>query len=211
MRILLRWFPDAFVARLRELSWLRGNARLSYLRVWVARSAGLRRDRLPPTLPAAPTILFVCHGNIIRSPMAEALFRRAAAERQPAFTVRSAGTRAVAGRPADPRAVTEAAGFDVSLASHRAQPLSKELVAEADIIAVMDLLNEAELLTGYPGASSKVVLLGAFDEVSTLSATVIPDPYMEDAAQVRRCYVRLADSTRRFYAAVVGAEGEVRG
>jgi low molecular weight protein-tyrosine phosphatase len=211
MRAYLRWLPDALVARLRELSWVRGNARLTYLRLWISRSVGVRRDRLPANLPAAPTILFVCHGNIIRSPMAEALFRRAAAERQPSLSVRSAGTRAVAGRPADPRAVTEAAGFDVNLASHRAQPLSKDLVGQADIIAVMDLLNEAEVVAGYPAASSKVVLLGAFDGPTTLAGAIIPDPYMEDTAQVRQCYRRLVDSTRRFFAAVVGGEGEIRG
>jgi len=207
MRAFLRWLPDALVARLRELSWVRGNARLTYLRLWISRSAGVRRDRLPGNLPLAPSILFVCHGNIIRSPMAEALFRRAAAEKQPSPSARSAGTRAVAGRAADPRAVTEAAGFGVDLASHRAQPLSQDLVGHADIIAVMDLLNEAEVLAGFPEARNKVVLLGAFDGSTTLSGAIIPDPYMEDTAQVRQCYVRLVDSTRRFFTAVVCAEG----
>jgi len=207
MRILLRLLPVAFVARLRELSWLRGGARRTYLRLWVSRAAGIRRDRLPGALPAAPMVLFVCHGNIIRSPMAEALFRRSAAGTQSPPSAQSAGTRATAGRPADPRAVAEAAGFDVSLASHRAQPLSQKLVAQADVIAVMDLLNEAEVVTRYPQASGKVVLLGAFDGSSTLSDAVIDDPYMEDTAQVRQCYARLVGSTEKFYIAIVGTGG----
>ena len=106
-------------------------------------------------------LLFVCSGNTCRSPMAEAIARRAAAERGwRHFAVRSAGTGAVAGSPASERARAAAERHGLSLDDHRASPLTGGSIAWADLILTMSpghLLRALEL-----GAGDKAALLTAF-------------------------------------------------
>lgn len=111
-------------------------------------------------------LLFVCTGNTCRSPMAEAIARRLAGERGLAdVTVSSAGTSAWEGSPASDGALLVALEHGIDLNSHRAQVLSRELVAAADLILVMSphhrdravvLGGEANthLLTDFAGRST---------------------------------------------------------
>ena len=83
-------------------------------------------------------LLFVCTGNTCRSPMAEAIARRAAAERGlDDVIVASAGTSAWEGAPASDGALLVAMEHGLDLNSHRAQVLTREVVAAADLILVM--------------------------------------------------------------------------
>jgi len=111
--------------------------------------------------PESFRLLFVCSGNTCRSPMAEAIARRAAAERGwRHFVVRSAGTGAVAGSPASERARAAAERHGLSLDDHRASPLTGASVAWADLILTMSpghLVRALDL-----GAGDKAVLLTAF-------------------------------------------------
>lgn len=200
-RWLLRLLPNGLTARIREVSGLEGPARRIYVRLWFSRTLGFRRPRTTLTQPATAMILFVCHGNIMRSPAAAAMFHQQVGTRH-APRVRSAGVDAVEGRPADPRAVKEALNFGVSLTSHRAQPLTSDLVGNADLIVVMDLLNEAHLLARYPTAAHKVVLLGAFTGGRALSDLIIPDPYSGDAETIQRCFSQVAQAVRALHSAL---------
>ncbi len=83
-------------------------------------------------------LLFVCTGNTCRSPMAEAIARRLGAERGlEDFSVASAGTSAWEGAPASDGALLVALEHGLDLNAHRAQVLSRDLVAAADLILVM--------------------------------------------------------------------------
>jgi protein-tyrosine phosphatase len=129
-------------------------------------------------------ILFVCHGNIIRSALAEALFRHHFTARtgtEP--VVQSAGIAAIDGRPADDRAAAAARELGVSLDDHRARVLTQQLVDESDLVFIMDRLNEAEIVARFPNARPKLVRLGTFAPDS-LDGDVIPDPYSMDAPAV---------------------------
>ena len=57
----------------------------------------------------------------------------------------------------------------------------------------MDHRNEAELVTRYPGATAKTILLGGIDRVADQPAA-IPDPYMLEGDDVIRVYDRLASA-----------------
>ncbi|MYG73474.1 MAG: hypothetical protein F4197_13495 [Acidimicrobiia bacterium] len=78
-------------------------------------------------------VLFVCTGNICRSPMAEVLFAHLA----PEVEVGSAGTMDWSGQPAHEYAVAAMAERGLDLSAHRSRRLSEYLVDESDLIVVM--------------------------------------------------------------------------
>lgn len=91
-------------------------------------------------------IVFVCTGNTCRSPMAEALFSKLLAERvgcAPAelskrgYLVLSAGVAAMPGDPVTPEAVAAVKELGAELEGHESQPLTAELVQQADYIVTM--------------------------------------------------------------------------
>ncbi len=82
-------------------------------------------------------LLFVCTGNTCRSPMAEAIARQLADERGIDVSTSSAGTSAWEGAPASDGALLVALEQGLDLSMHRAQVLSRELVAAAELILVM--------------------------------------------------------------------------
>jgi len=91
-------------------------------------------------------IVFVCTGNTCRSPLAEVLCKKLLAQRLgcapdelPArgFIVQSAGLAAMMGGEAAPEAVAVARKLGADLRAHRSQPLTAELVDEADYLIAM--------------------------------------------------------------------------
>ena len=146
-----------------------------------------KRERIPPS---TRSVLFVCFGNIMRSPMAEAMFRQSTAGTQILVTAVSAGLHAIPSREAHPRALVASSEFGISLVEHRAQLLTPEMVSQADAIFVMDFQNKAEVLALYPEARDKVVMLSAYAEGAERYRE-IPDPYFGDLEATRRCYALL--------------------
>lgn len=107
-------------------------------------------------------VLFVCSGNICRSPMAEGLLRSYAEARQRGVEVQSAGTLGIRNAPADPYAVAVCAEIGVDLGAHRSQALTQELVSWADYILVMEYAHAAAVRGMNPDLGEKVLLLGGF-------------------------------------------------
>ena len=146
-----------------------------------------KRERIPPS---TRSVLFVCFGNIMRSPMAEAMFRQSTAGTQILVTAVSAGLHAIPSREAHPRALVASSEFGISLVEHRAQLLTPGMVSQADAIFVMDFQNKAEVLALYPEARDKVVMLSAYADGAE-RCREIPDPYFGDLEATRRCYALL--------------------
>ena len=127
-------------------------------------------------------ILFVCMGNICRSPTAEAVMRallRAEGLEQ-AVAIDSAGTGGWhAGDPPDARAVAAARSRDL-VVEGEARRVTAEDFEDFDLLLAMDRDNERELLARAPDdeARAKVRLLREFDPAAAAAGDLdVPDPY----------------------------------
>lgn len=124
-------------------------------------------------------ILFVCMGNICRSPTAEGVFRRLADERglSPYLRVDSAGTHAYhVGEPPDPRARKAALARGVDLSVLRARRVDHGDFYQFEHILVMDEQNYADLMDMRPpDATGKVRLF--LEYAPHLKIREVPDPY----------------------------------
>ena len=121
------------------------------------------------------TILFICTGNVCRSPMAEALFRRAAAGRGE-FRVLSAGLGAVDGQPPTAHSVTAMLELGIDISSQRSRMLTTDLVREADYIFGMTRSHVDAIALLYPQVAEKTFLLREFDDTVEEFEKDIPDP-----------------------------------
>lgn len=118
---------------------------------------------------AIRNVLFVCIGNICRSPMAEGLFARTL----PGRAVCSAGVHALVGQPADPYAVALMAERGVDISAHRGQNLASWMARDADLIVTMDTEQKRYVERMYPAARGKVRRLYEDSRID------VPDPYRQ--------------------------------
>ena len=108
------------------------------------------------------TLLFVCTGNTCRSPMAEALARRAF-QGQDGWRVVSAGIGAVNGQPPSRNAVLAMQQLGLDISGHRSQMLTQKLVREADYIFGLTHGHVEAISYLYPEAGEKTFVLREFD------------------------------------------------
>ena len=128
--------------------------------------------------PRPTRVLFVCLGNICRSPLGEALFRHhaEAAGLSERFEADSAGTAAYhVGEPPDPRSVETARRRGVPYTG-RARRIERDDYYAFDHIVAMDRSNLADIEARRPDdATAKIHLLRTFDPDS--GGDDVPDPY----------------------------------
>src|SRR5712672_4721391 len=121
------------------------------------------------------TILFVCTGNVCRSPMAEGIFRQAVQGRGN-YRVLSAGLGAMEGQPPSPYAVQAVRELGIDISSQRSRMLTPELVHQADFIFGMTHSHIDTVILLYPQAAEKTFLLREFDETLDFFEKDISDP-----------------------------------
>jgi len=125
------------------------------------------------------SVLFVCLGNICRSPLVEAVARRRCAEAGLQVTLGSCGTgNWHVGKGADPRMLRAAAAAGYDLASHRARQVRPDDFSSHDWVLAMDGDNLDALLSlrGHSGSEPELFLPWA----GVASPLEFPDPYFGD-------------------------------
>ena len=121
------------------------------------------------------TVLFVCTGNVCRSPMAEAIFRRVVQGRGN-YRVLSAGLGAMEGQPPSALAVQVIKEIGMDISSQRSRMLTPDLVQQADYIFGMTHSHIDTIMLLYPQAAEKTFLLREFDETLDVFEKDISDP-----------------------------------
>lgn len=124
------------------------------------------------------SILFVCLGNICRSPLAEGVFAAVLEERGliSRFQLDSAGTGGWhAGSAPDPRSVAIAANHGIDISRQKARKVTSDDFSRFDLILGMDYSNVEELRRIAPVAARERIHL--FLEFAHGNARDVPDPY----------------------------------
>lgn len=138
------------------------------------------------------TILFLCHGNICRSPFAERYARQQIEERDiDGITVESSGLIDQSGRQSPPSARTAASSLGVTLNDNYSTQASTEIIDRSDLILLMDYRNYHDFTTRFPVAADRMFLLGIFDASEEIP---IVDPYNDALEAFTASYDRIISS-----------------
>lgn len=161
---------------------------------WAYHGMGLKN----PLLPVSPkSILYVCKGNICRSPFAERLTQKMIGNGADAIlTIRSAGIDATATNPPPEEAIDSAKNLGISMVDHRAQRLTRELIGGSDMIVVMEEEHRRRLEEAHPGSKDKCFLLSMFSHDQRRWGGYyfcynIEDPYGKNKDNYLLCYEKI--------------------
>jgi protein-tyrosine phosphatase len=113
-------------------------------------------------------ILFVCTGNICRSPIGELLAKRYLAASS--INISSAGTHGLSSHPIDPSSekLLDRAGIDSQ--AFRSKRLTAELATSADLIFCFEKIQRQEIALLAPSMSKRIFLLGDFANIAAYCA-----------------------------------------
>ena len=121
------------------------------------------------------TILFVCTGNVCRSPMAEGILRHLMKGRRD-VQVLSAGLGAMPGQAPSAHAVRAVRELGIDISRQRSRQLTAELVQQADYIFGMTHSHVDTIFLLHPQAAEKTFLLREFDDTLDIFEKDISDP-----------------------------------
>lgn len=161
----------------------------------------LARRRLRK-LPDPATVLFICHGNICRSPYAEAALRRPELLRGRDIVVRSAGFVGP-GRPTpvEGLAVAERRGLD--LTPHESRLMELGELRSTDLLVVMDTRQRRDVASRAERPRREILVLGDLDP-QRIRRRAIRDPWSQDEdvfegvyERIDRCVAELARELNR--------------
>lgn len=137
-------------------------------------------------------LLFVCTGNICRSPMAEVYAEAAGVQRRRLIEARSGGVLGIIDRPADPLAIKVMGEINIDLDGHRSSGVTEEMMTWARYVLVMELHHAIKLRERFPEHEDKVLVLANFGGMNE-----VKDPIGGWRWKFRRCradIIRCVDS-----------------
>ena len=188
---------DELAARADELVTLgTRRLRLAALRARLLCTPDVRaldHERALEAIPDDPHVLFVCLGNICRSPFAARFAEREAERRGVSLTATSSGFIQRRGRPTPAPGVSVAAEHGVDLTKHRSTVLDESALSAADVTFVMDARNYHDLTRAYP--DSEPFFLWPLATKKS-HAFEVSDPDQQGRAAFERAYADIADAIR---------------
>ena len=161
---------------------------------WSLKGTGIQNPELPVKVKS---IMFVCLGNICRSPFAEKIALKICEKRNISETkFDSSGITMRDPVPSPDTAIDAATSFGVDLSSHLSKTISEEIVESSDMVITMEAWQWEELRKSFPGRKEKIFLLPLFDTEAGEGEKGyplyhIPDPYGKSIEEYRSCFSRI--------------------
>ncbi|MEW5420638.1 low molecular weight protein-tyrosine-phosphatase [Amorphus sp. 3PC139-8] len=149
--------------------------------------------------PPETSILFVCLGNICRSPMAAGILRSLAATSVRPIRIESAGVGPWhVGKPPDGRAIAAAQRHGIDLTGERAQMIAEVDYRSYDMILAMDRSVLANVLQRAPADAT--ARIGLFRQVAEDVDADVDDPYTGPEDDFETCFVEIEAAAKTLYA-----------
>lgn len=208
--MLRRLVPRPLKQLLKRLVHLPERA----LHPWRRRRA---RDELADAIPEADSVMFVCYGNICRSPFAERYFAESLPEgMRDGLRIESSGFHAEEDRPSPTEAVRAAARVGIDLTGHSSSSLlsglDRDLEALSPIVFVMEPDQGRRFQRTFQGSPRGVFVLGDFDP-KPVDRRRIRDPFgaapgvfAEVFERIQRCSDEIAAIWQRDESRIGGSE-----
>jgi len=150
-------------------------------------------------------IMFVCSGNICRSPTAAGILRQMLARTKYKLYVdiNSAGTLSYSGAPAAEFSIAVAREAGVNIASHISQSVTEKLMDKAHLVICMALNHYQILSQNYPQLRSKIVLLKQWKVTKKLANPSIADPIGHTLTFYDKTYSEILKELKRVFPAII--------
>jgi len=130
------------------------------------------------------TVLYVCTGNVCRSPMAELLFR-AWASQHADVVVSSAGTQALVGQAMDLSSASALGQLGIDPSRHRARQFEPWMAADADLVLTAERAHRDLVMTEVPRAFRRTFTMKEFARITRHVRPGRPRDVIAEAAQLR--------------------------
>jgi len=149
-------------------------------------------------------ILFVCSGNICRSPMAEGYLRTLMPRRlKEKVRIVSAGTLGIFGQPASLEAIEVMHEKSIDIIGHRSQGVTKNLIDKSNIIFAMAFDHYKILRDHFPGRKKDIYLLRSFNKNKPSAKDSIPDPIGLDFETYLHCRDTIEEEVKRIIPQII--------